>query len=1365
MRIGKHAIIGLLVVLLLGHLGTMNQGALPLLDNSGSPSNPPSQMTLRDISPEVERVSEKTFTTSQDTQDGILNPTDIEETGYQVSDTLRARTDTDTNVKSNVTIDSENGWFANQADIEVVNLRRLYALNGSFDTDTSPWVGSTYDPSGDKQTQNTTFNGVEGYVSTNNTGEYNYHASLGVNYKHFRNTEILWSQTIDNDPYSEDFYLSLDFRLASGPNDPQGDDLDPLDGDPELIIWVHNNGYYLSLLTLDSRNTWYTLSDLYVNLPGAPANFQLEIGLLVDYKDLVLYANRDYDNDGFPDGEANAASIVLDLDDISLVGTIPPGFEEVDLVFHAESLSSAIAGLGSEGTALITNPSFWTQDPLQIEVTSNDTVSFDYEVTVLFHRYVNSSWTTDPSKYGVTYSVTAGQSAELSFFTYVGSSGSYENLTQEMRYPSDWENVTILDPLLNDITSQCNVSAGLIEVPTSLLDRVGWWEIRLESPNYAKDISVQIQDTGLWSNNSVFGVDNITRTQVEIGTLTTTPLQSHPVNITWAMPDETVWASDSVMTMTNGVANSSAFTLGGTNTTAGEWQVEVAWTNGSEIAFDFASFDMYHSATLTPHQASVDTDSGQLITNMVYFVDEDTGDYLMDASAVIEGNWSASTIGFSPNLVRNWWEADFDTSLLSSGRYVVVVNASRPYFENVSCQFVVTSTYRTDFQLTSVGGLPVEAGLYENVTVDVRYEIEGGSGIDGATIHMDYSGPSGGLTLLGQSSSSPGDYSVRMSSSISGTYTVTLTGSKDYHHNESDTFALVVGEIGTDLTLANGTADFTSLGTTYRLVLRYANSTNHGLAGADVGVVDVTPNSGLVYEDATYSVDGYYSILLDSVSARTFTLVIKANLTNHETLYTTFTITVSEIPTVFVVDASTASITVGQSHTIQFMFQDDQSNGLEGASIFALSPPEGLVVHSLVELSGGYYNITVESPETGAYQMAFRAHLDNYQNSTVGFTLIVGYVTMQISDVQGLTSIEGQDVELRVNVVDADTGNPVIGAIVEYQMITGTEVGTLEEMVEVSPGIYAVNIVMPSFEYNSTLRIHVTLDDHELQGGVFEALMNPLESEAAALMRTIRLVFPYMMLGIVAVVGLAGRSTYIRRERERNLEATVVKRRFDDVQSLLGVIVLHKHTGIPIFSKMVKGGIDSILVSGFVSAITSFKAEFSGVQENWVVTPISDIIRTVATENLICAFISLSAPSKGQELRMVEFAETVGFVFDKTFTEPPMLALEDGTIIQFEALFDDVLDGRLLKEYKVSDLRGFPRRTRCIEQRIERMDESGAFELGTLATEMTSCGLEEARVYKMIMEAIENQNLVTAKIEEMKASEDGETDSDSYTAW
>ena len=98
-------------------------------------------------------------------------------------------------------------------------------------------------------------------------------------------------------------------------------------------------------------------------------------------------------------------------------------------------------------------------------------------------------------------------------------------------------------------------------------------------------------------------------------------------------------------------------------------------------------------------------------------------------------------------------------------------------------------------------------------------------------------------------------------------------------------------------------------------------------------------------------------------------------------------------------------------------------------------------------------------------------------------------------------------------------------------------------------------------------------------------------------------------------------------------------------------------------------------------------------------------------------------------------------------------------------MFDDVLDGRLLKEYKVSDLRGFPRKTKCIEERIDRIDSDGAFELEILAKEMTSCGLEEARVYKMIMEAIENSNLVAAKVEEMRETKEGDADSDIVTRW
>ncbi|UCH05149.1 MAG: hypothetical protein JSW05_03015, partial [Candidatus Thorarchaeota archaeon] len=1225
MRKGKHAVIGLLAILLIGLIGTPTPGAfLTLESNNYLPFSSESRHTLHEENP----VRSKVFSISAEPNEGVLDPIRLKQSGYQTTNLARGNTDLGRNKTANISIDEANDWFVNNTAVEVSNLKRLYCVNGTFDDGTDPWT--TYSIDGGWNTQLHSYNSSGGYIVCRNMGDWN--PSFGGSYLHSSGSEVGWRQIANNTPATLSFRLEFEFRYPTGPIDPDGDDT--FDGDVgvfwELDTDSYYEGWYWPMQELDSRETWISVSQDYA-LPVADAELRVAVGLYIA-GDVRVY-NLDYDDDplGEPDGWENAQNVTVYIDNVEFTSITSPGFEDVELTFHAGGFSSPITGMGT-GTATITNPDYWTVSPLEVQITANTSVIFTYSVTTLFHRYINSSWTSDLSKEGVHYSVTAGKSPDLSLFTYVTPSAEYDGVTLDLLYPMDWENATVFDPLSIDITNNCSVSPGRIHVPNSEMSRSGWWEIDLQSPNYAQNVSIQVQDvgTGEWSVNSLFRSGNITRTQVEIGTLSVTPAQGDPVNITWIMPDEGIWTLDSVITMTNGVVNSSSFTLAGTNTTAGVWQVEVAWTNGTEIAFDFSSFDMYHSATITPHQAVVDTDTGQLITNMVYFADADAGNYLMDDSVVIQGNWSASIVDFTPNLVKNWWEADFDTSLLSSGRYVVVVNASRPYFENVSCQFVITSTYRTDFQLASVGGIPVEAGLYEIVTVDVRYEIEGGSGIVGATVSMEYSGPAGGLTLLGQSGSIPGDYSVNITSSKSGTYTITLSGSKDYHHNESDTFTLIVGEIGTDLSLANGTADFTSLGTTYRLVLRYANSTDYGLAAADVEVVDVTPDSGLIYGNATYSVDGYYSILLDSTSARTFTLVIRANLTNHETQYATFTITVSEIPSVLVVDASTARTTVGQNHTIQFLFQDDQSNGLEGASIFALSPPDGVIVHSFVELSGGYYNITVESPDTGAYQLAFRAHLEDYQDSTVGFTLIVGYVTMEISDVQGLTAIEGQDVELRVSVVDADSGDPIVGATVEYLMIIGSDTGTLEEMVEVSPGVYTVSIVMPSFEYNSTLRVFVTLDDHELQGGVFEARMTSLESEAAALGRTLQRVFPFAALSVVPVVGLAGRRTYIRRERDRNFEATIVKRRFDDVQSLIGVIVLHKNTGIPIFSKMVKGGIDGMLISGFITAITNFRTEFNVDQEEGALTPISDIIRTVATENLICAFISLSSPSVAQ---------------------------------------------------------------------------------------------------------------------------------------
>ena len=122
-------------------------------------------------------------------------------------------------------------------------------------------------------------------------------------------------------------------------------------------------------------------------------------------------------------------------------------------------------------------------------------------------------------------------------------------------------------------------------------------------------------------------------------------------------------------------------------------------------------------------------------------------------------------------------------------------------------------------------------------------------------------------------------------------------------------------------------------------------------------------------------------------------------------------------------------------------------------------------------------------------------------------------------------------------------------------------------------------------------------------------------------------------------------------------------------------------------------------------------------------------------------FITTGNPSPEQRERMIQFAKTVGFIFDDTMDDVPIVVLDHHTTMQFDSLFEDLLDGQLLRTYKLDDVKKFPT-TSCANERIAR--KSGEeFKLEELATEIASCGLEEGRVYKAIMDALENHYLIT----------------------
>ena len=111
---------------------------------------------------------------------GVLDPVVVEQYGYSGTGLLDASTDSGKNEQSSIPIDNETGWVGSQAGLEIWDMKRLYAENGTLDdgidgTTIYPdaTVGYPYgwdldwnDPSygGDQQNVSTTYDKDEGYI-------------------------------------------------------------------------------------------------------------------------------------------------------------------------------------------------------------------------------------------------------------------------------------------------------------------------------------------------------------------------------------------------------------------------------------------------------------------------------------------------------------------------------------------------------------------------------------------------------------------------------------------------------------------------------------------------------------------------------------------------------------------------------------------------------------------------------------------------------------------------------------------------------------------------------------------------------------------------------------------------------------------------------------------------------------------------------------------------------------------------------------------------------------------------------------------------------------------------------------------------
>ncbi|NHI90475.1 MAG: carboxypeptidase regulatory-like domain-containing protein [Candidatus Thorarchaeota archaeon] len=1294
---------------------------------------------------------------------GKLDPVIVEQRGYRSSGLQAARTDINPSVTNDLPLDDTHGWVGSQAQVDITDLKRLYVANGTFENglpgldqlvpDTAihhypyGWNATAYNPD-NGQTQYSAYDDSGSkFVVVENQGKKI--GPSGNQYDHVAGSEIVWYQILENSPYTENFYLSFDYYYLRGPLGNgvigEGRIFAMVDG---TVIWN------TSIPDLPQRQTWYSVENFPVTISGASSILNFSIGIIVD-QTFDLNSDQDNDGDGYADGLANTFYLTTWFDDISFVGQSAPYFESVDMQFTAGANTTSIAGSLGSGTAIIANPANWISSPVFTGISSNASVSFNYEVKLLSHKYSASNSGTSASEIGVNYYTNPDSSPELSFYTYVGSLGSYQNLNISIEHPSDWENATIYDPQSDDVTSQCTLSQGSILIPTSLLiDQLGWWFVSIRSSNYIDSLVPEIYDSGedLWNTEYVFRSTNVSRIAVNIGSGTSIPKPLNLVNVSWIMPDSTIWFTESVSGGTMGSIDSSEVVFGSLNTTAGQWQALVSWTNGTELAFGSVSFEVHHRATLYPDEGVIDIEGLLSVSTYVYYKDNESGAFLMDSTASITANWSSTIVTFTPVPLENRWIGTFDTALVGPGAYTVVVNASRSFFDKATCTFVI-SVSSTDNEL-SIDNPTAVIGIGDTFLATFSYRDANGIGIPNANVSVDLSGPPEGITWSDANDLGGGEYSIEFKAAHSGDYKIKISALKEYYQKSDDTLFISVGDKTTSLSLENGTSAVISFGEQYRLVVQYANGTGFGLENASVTVQGTAPGTGIIYTPTTDEGNGYYSILLIPTNTGTYTILINASITDHKEQLKSFTLTATPIATQLRIAGgiNSASVGVFQPFQLLVLYEEIDSTpvNISGSTLQIIFTSFESVNCTITPLSEGYL-IQIPTDTMGSYEFTITASKPGYQNDAVDFILFIRERAMRIEMNTPIWE-RTKDLNITLRLLEVDTDNPISGANVTYRLSRFLGVVMEGYLTEVTPGIYSVSL-RPSWGDGTgySIRFFADVENFALDNNyVFDIIQTTLPGVVLQILIQ-TYVPPIIAVFVVSIVSLSSRVVYKRKKKAEFAVDLANKRRFDDADNIIGIIVMHKLSGIPIYSRIVKGGFEEGIIAAFIAAVTHFREEFEILEEQRMqVIPISDIIRAVQTQNLICAFITVKSASIEHNRRMEAFGMQIGTYLDDFYAEKTPQSAQDLRIAEIvDYVYYETMDGNLLKFHKVAESASFPKRYRSIELVFQDRESAHCTKPVYLAKALSKYGVSEGRGCTLVSEVLEKRLLVPCEEHEI----------------
>ncbi|MHA2071179.1 MAG: hypothetical protein ACW985_05280, partial [Candidatus Thorarchaeota archaeon] len=684
-----------------------------------------------------------------------------------------------------------------------------------------------------------------------------------------------------------------------------------------------------------------------------------------------------------------------------------------------------------------------------------------------------------------------------------------------------------------------------------------------------------------------------------------------------------------------------------------------------------------------------------------------TGVLFSDADELGSGNY---TLALSPQM---------------KGVYTIILRVTLQNYLNGTIDFTLVATDVPTNLRTPDGQSSAQiffSESYEMLLIYERTDIT--ANITGATIEINLDG------LLVNITESPQGYILDIQGNILGTRYLIIKASKPSYGNATLEFELTILRIPSTVGIVgSGLPAKLYYNFVYIFSLFYNSPIFGGVTGAEISLLQ----SGISSERITWGDigNGYYNISIHpDITGDFFLLSLSISKEGYNESTITFEFEVSKIETDVPITLIPDSFRHQFPCSFAFFYNSSLHNGVDDANIEYSPILDDFAIVS--NSSAGWYNFTLLPLAGNQGNITISFEKDGYERQTIRFPMNVTLIPLAISQDNPLeetvVSEELIDISLRFTLIASDTGELITNAVVTYNILNTPFHG---EFVE-SNGVYSAQIEVPSAD------LYVLLIEIRKENCISISRRLSLVSTINIPMRATTIFGPPVIL-IGVAIGV--RRVFVRRKKKRSVELFVMKKRFEDVKNILGFLVIFKGSGLPIFSKVLKGGFEEGMMSGFITAITNFASEIRDNAKLRRVYPISEVVTAYETENLIYALITVDAPSDTLVSRLEELASSLGDLFELDSQVLAQISQDVESAIEYSSMIDtlffSIFDEILVSQHVLNVEADLPRRMMPIRDVLATDEDEKSMTPEELVDHLIVAGLDEMVAYSIVLEAMD----------------------------